>query len=250
MLNIKNGPDNGRMHVAKPRPVVYLVDNDSRMGQSISAMLATDSITVISIASAQAFLQYVRADTVACLVLDVPLLDAGALDLQEQLKRHGAPPIIVISNHNHIPCTVRVIKAGAVEVLTKPIDPEALVSAIELAFAEDRRSRERTARAATLQRRFCKLTPREREVFSLVVAGLRNKQAAWALGISEITLQIHRTHIMRKMAAASFADLVRMAATLEIPLSKSNVEPGIRQYGERSSHLVAGESHRAFRALF
>jgi FixJ family two-component response regulator len=153
----------------------------------------------------------------------VPLLDTNALDLQEHLKRQAAPPIIVISNHNDIPCTVRAIKAGAVEFLTKPIDPGALMSAIELAFAEDQRSRERNARTATLHQRFCKLTPREREVFSLVVSGLRNKQAAWALGISEITLQIHRTHIMRKMAAA-----------LDISLSESNVEP-MKQLGMRKN---------------
>ena len=104
------------------------------------------------------------------------------------------------------------------------------MSAVELAFAEDQHSREKNARTATLHQRLCKLTPREREVFSLVVSGLRNKQAAWALGISEITLQIHRTHIMRKMAAASFADLVRMAATLDIFLSESNVEP-VKQFG-------------------
>ena len=108
------------------------------------------------------------------------------------------------------------------------------MSAVELAFAEDRRSRERDARTATLYQRFFKLTPREREVFSLVVSGLRNKQAAWALGISEITLQIHRTHIMRKMAAASFADLVRMAATLDISLSEPNVGP-MKQLGMRKN---------------
>jgi FixJ family two-component response regulator len=235
MLNtINNGPDNRPIHVGKPHPVVYLVDNDSRTRQSISAILATCAINVVGFGSPRAFLQYVRSDTVACLVLDVPLLDTNALDLQEQLKRDAAPPIIVISNRHDIPCTVRAIKAGAVELLTKPIYPGALMSAVELAFAEDQRSRERNARTATLHQRFFKLTPREREVFSLVVSGLRNKQAAWALGISEITLQIHRTHIMRKMAAASFADLVRMAATLDISLSESNVEP-MKQFDMRKN---------------
>ena len=235
MLNtIENGPDDRPIHVGKPHPVVYLVDDDSRTRQSISKIFATCAINVVGFGSPQAFLQHVRSDTVACLVLDVPLLDTNALDLQEQLKRDAAPPIIVISNHHDIPCTVRAIKAGAVELLTKPIDPGALMSAVELAFAEDRRSRERNARTATLYQRFFKLTPREREVFSLVVSGLRNKQAAWALGISEITLQIHRTHIMRKMAAASFADLVRMAATLDISLSESNVEP-MKQFDMRKN---------------
>jgi FixJ family two-component response regulator len=222
----KNGTDNTPVHVGEPRPVVYLVDDDdgSQMRQSISGILATYAISVINFRSAQAFLQHDRVDTVACLALDVPLLGTNALDLQERLRRNAAPPIIVISNHKDIPWTVRAIKAGAVEFLTKPIEPGALMSAVELAFSEDQRSRERNARRATLQQRFCKLTPREREVFSLVVSGLRNKQAAWALGISEITLQIHRTHIMRKMAAASFADLVRMADTLDIFFSESNEE--------------------------
>jgi FixJ family two-component response regulator len=235
MLNtFKNDPDNRPTHVGKPHPVVYLVDDDSRMRQSMSEMLATYAITVVSFVSAQPFLQHLRADTVACLVLDASLLDTNALDLQEHLKRQAAPPIIAISNHNDIPCTVRTIKAGAVEFLTKPLDPGALMSAVELAFAEDQRSRERHARMATLHQHFCRLTPREREVFALVVSGLRNKQAAWALGISEITLQIHRTNIMRKMAAASFADLVRMAATLEISISESNIGP-MKQLGGRKN---------------
>lgn len=233
MLNtLKNGPYNRPIHVGIPRPVVYLVDDDSRMRQSISEMLATCSITVIRFGSAQAFLQHARTDTVACLLLDAPLLDADAPDLQQHLKRRAAPPIIAISNHGDIPCAVRAIKAGAVEFLTKPMDPGALMSAVELAFAEDERSRERNELTATLHQRHCKLTPREREVFSLVVSGLRNKQAASVLGISETTLQIHRSHIMRKMAAASFADLVRMAAILDISRSESNAQP-MKQFGTR-----------------
>jgi len=212
------------------------VDNDSQTRQSISEVLVTYAITVVGFSSPQAFLQYVRADTVACLVLDAPSLDTNVLDLQEQLKRKAAPPIIMISDKNDIPCTVRAIKAGAVEFLSKPLYPAALMSAVELAFAEDQRSRERNAHTATLYQLFGKLTPREREVFSLVVSGLRNKQAAWALGISEITLQIHRTHVMRKMAAASFADLVRMAATLNLCWSDPSVWP-IKQSNIRQ-HVV------------
>jgi FixJ family two-component response regulator len=235
MLNtLKNAVDNRPVNASKPRPVVYLVDDDSVMRHSISELLATYAITVISFGSAQQFLQYARADAVACLILVVQLPDSNGLDLQQQLSRKDAPPIIVITGRCDAPCAVRAMKAGAIEFLTKPIDPEAFVSAVESAFAEDLRSRERNARTAMLQRLFCKLTPREREVFPLVVSGLRNKQAAWALGISEITLQIHRTHIMRKMAAPSFADLVRMAGTLDLFPRESNAEL-MKQFGMRKN---------------
>jgi FixJ family two-component response regulator len=143
----------------------------------------------------------------------------------DTLGRIRPPPIIFVSDTGDIRYTVRAIKRGAVDFLPKPVEPDALVAAIELAITEGARSRERNARATMLAGRYRLLSRRERQVFSLIVSGLRNKQAAWHLGITKVTLQVHRGRIMRKMAAASFADLVRMASLLEIPLFISSPGP-------------------------
>ena len=207
----------GDAPLSKPRAAVYMVHTETCVHQSMLELLASHAIEVFSFGSAREYLAHARLDALACLVLDLQLPDINGLDLQQQLSRELGPPIIFISDHTDIKCTVRAMKAGAIEFLTKPVDPGELISAIELAFAEDARARERNAHLAILRRRFTLLTPRERQVFPLVVSGLRNKQAAWALGITEITLQVHRSQIMRKMAATSFAELVRMGSQLNLP---------------------------------
>jgi len=196
--------------------VVYLVDDDTSFRESIAYLLGAYEMEVISFDSAVNFLRYKRLDTAACLVLDLQLPEMNGLDLQERLG-DSAPPIIFITGHGDISSSVRAMKAGAIEFLTKPVDREALIIAVRTALARDRDNRVRQAELAELRDRFSLLSPREREVLPLVVAGYLNKQSAAILGITEITLQIHRGQIMRKMAAASFAELVRMCGALGIP---------------------------------
>lgn len=201
----------------QPGEVVYLVDDDPRVREALSELLASLKIEHVTFGSAAEYLNYVRTDVCACLILDIQLPDINGLDLQRQLRNENSPPIIFISGHGDIPSTVRAMKAGAIEFLTKPIEPAGLVAAIRAAFALDLEQRHRNSELGSLQRRFVLLTPREREVFPLVAGGMLNKQAAAVLGITEVTLQVHRGQIMRKMEAESFADLVRMAGKLGIP---------------------------------
>ena len=205
---------------AAPREVVYLVDDDAAVRETISDLLASFNMEVVSFGSAGEYLRYARSDDIACLILDLELPDISGLDLQRQLDRETGPPVIFITGHGDIPSTVRAMKAGAIEFLTKPIDTDALVATIRAAFSQDRIMRERGADLAALRRCLAQLTPREREVFPLVVYGLRNKQAAAMLGITEITLQVHRGQIMRKMGARTFAELVRMGEKLGIETPK------------------------------
>jgi FixJ family two-component response regulator len=200
--------------------VVYLVDDDSRVREALSEHLTSLGMDVVSFGTAAEYLAHIRSDQAACLILDLQLPDVNGLDLQRQLSCDASPQIVFISGHGDIPSSVKAIKAGAVEFLTKPVNPEALVRAIRAAFVRDRALRQQQAELARLHARFSLLTPREREVLPLVVGGLLNKQAAAVLGISEVTLQVHRSQIMRKMQSESLADLVRMAARL-----------GIREFG-------------------
>jgi FixJ family two-component response regulator len=202
--------------VKRTDEVVYLVDDDPRVREALSELLDSLEIEHVTFGSAAEFLGYVRTDACACLVLDVQLPDISGLDLQRQLADGSSPPIVFISGHGDVPSTVRAMKAGAIEFLTKPINREALVTAIRAAFSKDVEQRQRIAEMAGLERRLALLTPREREVLPLIAGGMLNKQAAAALGITEVTLQVHRGQIMRKMEAESFADLVRMAARLGI----------------------------------
>jgi len=195
---------------------VYLVDDDPWVRNALREVLESMQINVVGFGSAQEYLAYPRSDTLACLLLDLELPDLNGLELQQRLSRETGPPVIFITGHGDIPTTVRAMKAGAVEFLTKPIQTDALLAAIAAAFAQDGIARERNANLAALQRRLAKLTPREREVFPLVIAGLRNKQAAAILGVSEVTLQVHRSRIMKKMAARTFAELVRIGEKLDI----------------------------------
>ena len=202
--------------VMQPGEVVYLVDDDSSFRDSVAYLLGACEMEVISFDSAISFLRYERSDTAACLVLDLQLPEMNGLDLQERLG-NSALPIIFITGHGDISSSVRAMKAGAIEFLIKPVDGEALIIAVRAALARDRDNRVRQAELAELQNRFSLLSPREREVLPLLVAGYLNKQSAAILGITEITLQNHRGQIMRKMAAASFAELVRMCGELGIP---------------------------------
>jgi FixJ family two-component response regulator len=197
--------------------VVYLVDDDSRVREALSELLASLRIEHVTFGSAAEYLGFARSDRCACLVLDVQLPDINGLDLQQQMADASSPPIIFISGHGDVPSTVRAMKAGAIEFLTKPINPVALLAAIRAAFTQDLEQRQKTADLISLQRRFALLTPREREVLPLIAGGMLNKQAASVLGITEVTLQVHRGQIMKKMEAGSFADLVRMAGKLGIP---------------------------------
>lgn len=198
--------------------VIYLVDDDQRIREGLTELLEAEGRKVVSFPTAADFLDYIRTDEAACLILDVNLPDLNGLELQSQLVSESSPSIVFISGDSDIPTSVRAMKAGAIEFLVKPVDPEALSRAINTGFARDRKRRKKIAEIGVLRARFNELTPRERDVLPLIVAGMLNKQAAAALGISEVTLQIHRGQIMRKMEAPSFADLVRMCERMNIRL--------------------------------
>jgi FixJ family two-component response regulator len=197
--------------------VIYLVDDDARARQEISEFLTTLRMKVMSFSSAIEYLAFMGRDTAACVIVNAHLPDISGLELQRRLAERTNPPVIFVSDRCDIPSTVSAMKAGAIEFLTKPVDLVALIAAVRAALAQDRKLRQRKAELAKLQERYSLLTPREREVLPLVIGGLLNKQAASVLGISEVTLQIHRSQVMRKMQAESFAELVRMAVKLRIP---------------------------------
>lgn len=197
--------------------IVYLVDDDISIRESMTGLLEELDLAVISFDSAESFLQHERRDSAACLILDLQLPRMNGLELQKQLAQRESLPVIFISAHGDIPSSVRAMKGGAMEFLTKPVDRHALTAAIATALAFNRESRARQADIAALRRKLLLLTPREREVLPLLVTGYLNKQVAATLGISEVTVQIHRGRIMRKMAVSSFADLVRVCGLIGIP---------------------------------
>jgi FixJ family two-component response regulator len=201
--------------------VVLIVDDDYRVREALVDLLAASAIHAIAFGNAAEYIASPKPEVPACLILDVELPDINGLDLQQQIGGGYHPPIIFLTGHGNIPSSVRAIKAGALDFLTKPFSEQELLRLVHTALAQDRERRAQQADLDCLQRRFESLTPREREVLPLVVSGLLNKQAAAHLGISEITLQIHRTNVMRKMKADSLADLVRMAGWLKIPVSLS-----------------------------
>jgi FixJ family two-component response regulator len=201
--------------------VVFIVDDDRRIRESLCELLSAFDLRAVAFGTAAEYIAYAKPDVPACLILDVELPDINGLDLQSQIAQGSHPQVVFITGHGDIPASVRAIKAGAVDFLTKPFRQEDLLRAIHAAIAQDREARRKRADFAELNQRLGSLTPREREVLPLVVSGLLNKQAAAKLGISEITLQIHRSNIMKKMGASSLADLVRMAGTLEIPIAHS-----------------------------
>jgi FixJ family two-component response regulator len=200
--------------------IVFVVDDDRRICEALSDLLSSFDLHAVTFSSAAEYIAYPKPDVPACLILDLELPDINGLDLQRQVMHGNHPPIVFITGHGDIPSSVRAIKGGAVDFLTKPFSEEDLMRAVHVGITQDREARRRRAELAGLQQRLSRLTPREREVLPLVVSGLLNKQAAAELGISEITLQIHRSSIMKKMEAGSLAELVRIAGTLEIPITQ------------------------------
>jgi FixJ family two-component response regulator len=201
--------------------IVFVVDDDEPMRKSLQNLIGSVGLRVEAFASAPEFLRSKLTDVPGCLVLDVRLPGLSGLDLQKRMVEAGIEiPIIFITGHGDIPMTVRAMKAGAVEFLTKPFRDQDLLDAIQQALDRDRAARKQRAQINELHSRLNSLTPREREVMGLVVAGLLNKQIAGELGTSETTIKIHRHQVMEKMGAGSLAELVRMADRLGIPTPK------------------------------
>ena len=198
------------------RPVVFVLDDDLSVREALSSLLRAAGLKVSVFESAAEFLQAKKPDSPACLVLDLQLPDISGLELQRELIEADGPPIVFISGHGDIPSSVRAMKAGAIEFLPKPFGDQELLTAVRSAIAKDQGARQSRSELAQLQKSYALLSTREREVLPLVVAGLTNKQSAAKLGIAEITLQVHRAQVMRKMAAQSVPELVRMASKLGI----------------------------------
>jgi FixJ family two-component response regulator len=205
----------------EPDKLVFVVEDDAPLRESLADLLRSIGLSVHAFASAQEFLQSKRPDVPSCLVLDVRLRGLSGLDLQKRLIEGEIEiPIIFITGHGDIPMAVQAMKAGAVEFLRKPFRDQDLLDAIQHALELDRKGREQRAEIAELRSRFDSLTPREREVMALVAAGLLNKQVAGELGTSEASVKVHRQHVMEKIGADSLAELVRMADKLGVSIRK------------------------------
>jgi FixJ family two-component response regulator len=202
-------------------PTVLIVDDDPGVRDALCGLLESHGMRVAVYASAEEYARAAKPAAPACLLLDIELPGINGLDLQAHLTDADHPPIVFITGHGDIPSSVRAIKHGAVDFLTKPCSDEALMAAVKAAFTQDRRVRAERADLERLQTRYATLTPRERDVLPLIVSGLLNKQAAAELKLSEVSLQVHKRNVLRKMGAASLADLVRIALQLRIPVTHS-----------------------------
>ena len=198
-------------------PIVFVVDDESAVGVSIKRLLHSVGLEARHFTSASEFLRAKRPDAPGCIVLDVRLPDLSGLDLQQELAKANVDlPVIFVTGHADIPMTVRAMKAGAVEFLTKPFREQELLEAVQRAISRHRQIRDQRASMRVLQSRYELLTPREREVFPLVASGLLNKQVAAELNASEKTIKVHRGQLMQKMEAHSLSDLIRMAEQLGV----------------------------------
>jgi FixJ family two-component response regulator len=209
--------------MTQDRPIVYIVDDDQSMREAVQDLIASVGLEARGFASPREFLEASREERPGCLVLDVRLPGSSGLTFQQELARAGVLlPVIFITGHGDIPMSVRAIKAGAVEFLTKPFRDQDLLDAINAAIERNRAQRVDAATLGDLRQRFAELTPREREIMALVILGRLNKQIAGELGVSEVTVKVHRGQIMRKMRAKSLPELVRMGDLLRVgnvPLS-------------------------------
>ena len=204
-------------------PVVFVVDDDASMRRALANLFQSVGLQVEAFGSAPELLQRQLPDVASCLVLDIRLPGLSGLDFQNELARANIQiPVIFMTGHGDIPMTVRAMKSGAVDFLTKPFRDQDMLDAVVAAIERDRKRRGADKITANFQALFDTLTPRERDVLALVTSGLMNKQVAAELGLAEITVKIHRGHIMKKMGARSLADLIRMAETLGIRRAKSS----------------------------
>ena len=211
-----------RPFAAGEEPTVFVVDDDESMREALRSLFRSVKLRVETFGSTTDFLRSKLADVASCLVLDVRLPGISGLDFQAELAKANINiPIIFMTGHGDIPMSVKAMKAGAIDFLTKPFRDQDMLDAVAAALERDRNRRKEEQRLTDLRARFEELTEREREVLGLVTAGLMNKQVAAELGLSEITVKIHRGHVMRKMAARSLADLVRMAELLGVRRTKA-----------------------------
>jgi FixJ family two-component response regulator len=203
------------------QPIVFVVDDDASMRQALTRLFHSVRLRVEAFESATEFFQSRRPNVSSCLVLDVRLPGLSGLDFQAELTKADVRiPIVFMTGHGDIPMTVRAMKAGAVDFLTKPFRDQDMLDAVAIAIQQDQRRREHEMMVSEVRAHFESLTPREREIMALVAAGLMSKQIAARINLSEITVKVHRSHIMRKIGARSVADLVRMAETLGLGHAK------------------------------